>query len=140
MTCTNNDYVVKKDIRDMYNTFSIEQITEVLNALDEKIKKSSETTITIPNNLDTSKPMWLVTDKNGASQIIMCSDKPIRKEDYWAPGNGDYVQAYVDSPFSAKFFGIFWEKAVEELRKIGLPKWEDDPVEIEVSRIKINYY
>lgn len=45
-----------------------------------------------------------------------------------------------DSPFSAKFFGIFWKKAAEELRKMGLPKWEDDPVEIEVSRIKINYY
>lgn len=124
-----------------YNTVNIKLVTNTLENLSNKVDTIRYTEgVVVPKHPDTSKPMWLVTDKDGSSQIIMCSDKPFRNLDSWAPGNGDYLQAYVDSPFSAKFFGIFWKKAAEELRKIGLPKWEDDPVEIEVSRIKINYY
>lgn len=134
--------VNKKDL-EKYTSADVEFTAKLLESLDSRLKTIIERetiNISIPKRLDTNKTMWLATDKNGATQIIMCSDKPIRKEGYWAPGNGNYVQAYVDSPFSAKFFGMFWEKAAEELRKMGLPKWEDDPVEIEVSRIKINYY
>lgn len=134
--------VNKKDL-EKYTSADVEFTAKLLESLDSRLKTIIERetiNISIPKHLDINKTMWLATDKNGATQIIMCSDKPIRKEGYWAPGNGDYVQAYVDSPFSAKFFGMFWEKAAEELQKMGLPKWEDDPVEIEVSRIKINYY
>lgn len=126
-----------------YANLDVEFTTKILDSLSnriEAIRDEGTINVSVPKHLDTSKTMWLVTDKNGASQIIMCSKKPIRNIEYWMPGNNDYVQAYVGSPFSAKFFGIFWEKAAEELQKMGLPKWEDDPIEIEVSRIKINYY
>lgn len=116
------------------------EITRILvNSIENKLK-TKDMNITIPQNPDLSTPMWLCTDKDGSSRIIKCSAKPLRDTAMWYPGNGDYIEAYIDSPFSAKFFGIFWKKAAEELKKIGLPKWEDDPVEIEVSRIKINYY
>lgn len=134
--------VNKKDLG-KYTSADVEITAKFLESLDNRLKTIMEKetiNVSIPKHPDTNKTMWLATDKDGATRIIMCSDKPVRKEEYWAPGNGDYVQAYVDSPFLAKFFGIFWEKAAEELQKMGLPKWEDDPVEIEVSRIKINYY
>lgn len=134
--------ITEKDLKEYVNLDAefTAKLLEGLNNRIEAIKEKETINVSIPKHQDTNKTMWLATDKNGATQIIMCSDKPVRKEGYWAPGNGDYVQAYVDSPFSAKFFGMFWEKAAEELQKMGLPKWEDDPVEIEVSRIKINYY
>lgn len=135
--------ITEKDPEE-YITLDAEFTEGLLKRINNRIEaiKEKETTInvSIPKHPNTNKAMWLATDKNGATQIIMCSKKPIRNIEYWMPGNGDYVQAYVGSPFSAKFFGMFWEKAAEELRKMGLPKWEDDPVEIEVSRIKINYY
>lgn len=127
---------VNKEDLEKYANLDVKFTAKILDSLSNRIGVVREE----GKHLDTIKTMWLVTDKNGASQIIMCSKKPIRNIEYWMPGNNDYVQAYVGSPFSAKFFGIFWEKAAEELQKMGLPKWEDDPVEIEVSRIKINYY
>lgn len=127
---------VNKEDLEKYANLDVKFTTEILNSLSNRIGDMREE----GKHLDTNKIMWLVTDKNGASQIIMCSKKPIRSIECWMPGNNDYIQAYVGSPFSSKFFGIFWEKAAEELQKMGLPKWEDDPVEIEVSRIKINYY
>lgn len=121
-----------------------DMVTKVLREISNKAKAvdRGNITVTIPQNSDLSIPMWLVTDKDGSTKIIKCSEKPFRDTsvNMWAPGNGDYEQASIDSPFSAKFFGMFWKKAAEELRKMGLPKWEDDPIEIEVSRIKINYY
>lgn len=121
-----------------------DMVTKVLREISNKAKAvdRGNITVTIPQNPDLSIPMWLVTDKDGSTRIIKCSEKPFRDTsvNMWSPGNGDYEQASIDSPFSAKFFGMFWKKAAEELRKMGLPKWEDDPVEIEVSRIKINYY
>ena len=127
-----------------YNNMDIEFVTKILREVSNKAKEveGGDVTFTIPQNPDLSVPMWLCTDKDGNSRIIRCSDKPLRDTaiNMWYPGNGDYVEAYIDSPFSAKFFGMFWKKAAEELRKMGLPKWEDDPIEIEVSKIKINYY
>lgn len=127
-----------------YNTFDVAMVTKVLREISNKAKvvNGGDVTVTIPQNPDLSIPMWLVTDKDGSTRIIKCSEKPFRDTsvNMWAPGSGDYEQASIDSPFSAKFFGMFWKKAAEELRKIGLPKWEDNPVEIEISRIKINYY
>lgn len=135
--------IAKKNISNEFlNYVSIDSaISKILaNSIENKLKTKEDITITIPQNPDLSTPMWLCTDKDGSSRIIKCSAKPLRDTAMWYPGNGDYIEAYIDSPFSAKFFGIFWKKAAEELKKMGLPKWEDDPVEIEVSRIKINYY
>lgn len=127
-----------------YNSLDMEFVTKILREVSDRAKaiEGRDVTVTIPQNPDLSIPMWLVTDKDGSTRIIKCSEKPFRDTsvNMWAPGSGDYDQVYIDSPFSAKFFGMFWKKAAEELRKMGLPKWEDDPVEIEVSRIKINYY
>lgn len=127
-----------------YNTLDMAMVTKVLREISNKAKAvdGGNVTVTIPQNPDLNIPMWLVTDKDGSTRIIKCSEKPFRDTsvNMWAPGSGDHEQASIDSPFSAKFFGMFWRKAAEELRKMGLPKWEDDPVEIEVSRIKINYY
>lgn len=127
-----------------YNTLDMAMATKVLREISNQAKAidGGNVTVTIPQNPDFNIPMWLVTDKDGSTRIIKCSEKPFRDTsvNMWAPGSGDYDQAYIDSPFSAKFFGMFWKKVAEELRKMGLPKWEDDPVEIEVSRIKINYY
>lgn len=135
---TNDDLVV-------YNSLDVELVNSLLRQVEsrlEKIESAGSVTVTVPQNPDLSIPMWLVTDKGGSTRIIRCSEKPFRDTsiNMWAPGIGDYEQASIDSPFSAKFFGMFWKKAAEELRKMGLPKWEDDPVEIEISRIKINYY
>lgn len=92
-------------------------------------------------NPDTSIPMWLVTDKDGTSKIIQCTLKPYRMEDkYWTVGNLRHIEEPIDSPYAARLFGIFWKKAANELRKNGLPKWEDDAIEIELSRIKFNYF
>lgn len=135
---TNDDLVV-------YNSLDVELVNSLLRQVEsrlEKIESAGSVTVTVPQNPDLSIPMWLVTDKGGSTRIIRCSEKPFRETsvNMWAPGSSDYEQASIDSPFSAKFFGTFWKKATEELRKMGLPKWEDDPVEIEISRIKINYY
>ncbi len=126
----------------VYNNIDMKFVTEILTGIRDEVKAIEENniTVTIPKNPDLSIPMWLCTDKNGTTRIIRCSDKPLRNIVSWHPGNNDYIEASIDSPFSARFFGIFWKKAAEELKKMGLPKWEDDPVEIEVSRIKINYY
>lgn len=127
-----------------YNAFDVEMATKVLREISNKAKviDGGNITVTIPQNPDLNIPMWLVTDKNKSTRIIKCSEKPFRDTsiNMWTPGSGNYEQAPIDSPFLAKFFGMFWKKAAEELRKMGLPKWEDDPIEIEVSRIKINYY
>lgn len=129
--------IAKKSINDElleYVSSGVEITRILVNHIENKLNTKDM------RNPDLSTPMWLCTDKDGSSRIIKCSAKPLRDTAMWYPGNGDYIEAYIDSPFSAKFFGIFWKKAAEELKKMGLPKWEDDPVEIEVSRIKINYY
>lgn len=105
--------MTEKDL-DKHTSVDVEFTEKLLESLNNRLKTIIEKEaidVSIPKHLDTNKPMWLATDKNGATQIIMCSDKPVRKEEYWVPGNGDYVQAYIDSPFSAKFFGIFWGKS-----------------------------
>lgn len=120
-----------------YNNLDVEMVTKLLREISNR-----DVTVTVPQNPDLSIPMWLCTDKDGSTKIIKCPEPPVRNvtANIWNPGCGDYVDAYIDSPFAAKFFGMFWKKAAEELRKMGLPKWEDPPIEIEVSKIKINYY
>ena len=113
------EVVNKKDL-DKHTSVDVEFTEKLLESLNNRLKTIIEKeaiNVSIPKHLDTNKPMWLATDKNGATQIIMCSDKPVRKEEYWAPGNDDYVQAYIDSPFSAKFFGIFWKKQLRNYKK-----------------------
>lgn len=106
-----------------YNTLDMAMTTKVLREISNQAKAidGGNVTVTIPQNPDFNIPMWLVTDKDGSTRIIKCSEKPFRDTsvNMWAPGSGDYDQAYIDSPFSAKFFGMFWEKAAEELQKNG---------------------
>ena len=128
-----------------YNKKDLEYMLELVSKKVEAITNSSgigDVTVTVSKDPDLSIPMWLCTDKDGCTKIIRCPEPPVRNVglNIWNPGCGDYMEACIDSPFAAKFFGIFWKKAAEELRKMGLPKWEDPPVEIEVSKIKINYY
>lgn len=97
--------------------------------------------IDIPKDRDTYGNLWLVTDKDGASKLIMCKEKPIKVENkVWIGGNRLYLAAFVDHPYMCQFFGMFWKEASKEIRKLGLPKWEDDPIEIEVSKIRIIKY
>lgn len=119
---------INREDLEQYARLDAEFTAKILDNLSNRVERETEAiNVFVPKHLDTSKNMWLVTDRDGASQIIMCSEKPIRSMEYWMPGNNDYVQAYVGSPFSAKFFGIFWEKAAEELQKMGLPKWGRRP-------------
>lgn len=134
--------MIKLNPRDYYEPmYTNDPMKALLELLQSKITdKDGTINISIPKEPNLNIPMWLVTDKDGATRIIKCEHKPVKNGEIWIPGDGDYMDSYIDSPFAAKFFGIFWQKAADELRKMGLPKWEDDPVEIEVSKIKINYY
>lgn len=129
---------------DYYNTIiDASTIRDIISRLEATKTKYSPVRVSVEfeGNPDISIPMWLVTDKDNTSKIIQSVLKPYRMEDrYWTVGSLEHIEAPIDSPYAAKFFGIFWKKAADELRKMGLPKWEDDPVEIELSRIKFNYF
>lgn len=119
-----------------------EEIIDLVNNLAKLSSASNSITYTntSPINIE-DMPMWLVTDKNGSSKILICANKPIRgREEWYSENRGEYEQAYLYSPLSSKIFGMFWRKASQELERMGLPKWEDDPIEVELSRIKFNYY
>ena len=46
----------------------------------------------------------------------------------------------VNSSFLSVFFGVLTPIVRRELSKYPTPKWEDSPVEIELSNVKIHYY
>lgn len=86
--------------------------------------------------------IWYVTDYNGPLIIVAGIDAILVKDESHKTWEvvGNYASGYVSSPFLSDIFGLCAPLIREELSKYPVPKWEDKPVEIEISRVKILYY
>lgn len=86
--------------------------------------------------------IWYVADYNGPLIIVAGIDAILVRDDHLRIWNviGNYVSAYTSSPFLSDIFGLCSSLVRKELGKYPVPKWGDNPIEIEVSRVKICYY
>lgn len=87
--------------------------------------------------------LWYVADDNGPLILLLESNsKPVRNNEVrcWHGSGGMERSCYVNSSFLSVFFGILAPIVRRELSKYPAPKWEDSPVEIELSNVKIHYY
>lgn len=86
--------------------------------------------------------LWYVGDHNGPAIIVSEPNKiPKRDDKYkiWRV-DGTFKCAYVETKFLSNLFGLCAPMIRKELKHYPTPKWEDAPIEIEISRIKVCYY
>lgn len=98
-----------------------------------------------PIELDFEKGfrLWYLADDHGP--LIMLTDPNAILErnlehKCWTVENGRSRSNHIASPFLSDFFGVASNLVRKELQKYPIPKWEDEPVEIELSNVKISYY
>ena len=87
--------------------------------------------------------LWYVADDNGPLLLLLePNSKPVRNNEVrcWHGNGGKERSCYVNSSFLSVFFGILTPIVRRELSKYPTPKWEDSPVQIELSNVKIRYY
>lgn len=86
--------------------------------------------------------LWYVCDSTGPAIIVSEPNEiPVRDRKYgiWRV-TGTYRCAYVRSVFFSNLFGLCASVIRKELNNYPTPKWEDDPIELEISKVKIYYY
>lgn len=87
--------------------------------------------------------LWYLADKYGPLIMIADPDTMLERNsehECWTTKHGRSRCHHVASPFLSEVFGIISSLVRKELQKYPTPKWEDEPIEIELSNVKISYY